>query len=622
MASGIPLPNGFIDLAKAYTSPDQTFVFIIGVVVDMMEPTLLGNGQWIMTFKLLDRQLFNWVSGSEGLTVRYFRQDAAQLPKVQSIGDVVLFRNIKMTTYAGQRVAMANFQTECIVFPSARIPEPAFAIAVQGRDKISTLGIPGVKDTFNLAEQSYVMSLKRDMAGQVAERLGKSKDLTTRRREENYEQEPPAKRLKSNGSFNPKFKLIADLMPRTYADLYGEVVKRFGTAYGCDLYITDYTFNNLLRQYDPPEKEAPDDRDGDIYGYTAGTSRKNWPGPYGQLTMKINVKSPHAQAANRELNEGDFVLLQNVKTRVTDAGPWLEGDMWPDDKSPDKIKFKKLESYHDAPEIRAVIERKTAYWKAREAQAAQKVGEDNNKTKKKGKKKNKKQKQETAGAQASSAEDETSKTTRKLGTKPDKNPHIRCSHDSVPLSKVRNILDPGDARHTNAPPNGEPYIMPFVNVKYRAKVRIVDYEPKSLEDFAVPALPEEEDESQDSMAWQYTGTPKFEWYFSLLLEDATNSADHNRIWVHVHHKDAQFLFGNDMDNPMDLRAEPRLLAKLREKMFVLWGNLEENGGEGLSNLPFECCIQEYGVEMDEDDTAKKETLGWQRMYSMFGVTIL
>lgn len=76
---------------------------------------------------------------------------------------------------------------------------------------------------------------------------------------------------------------------------------------------------------------------------------------------------------------------------------------------------------------------------------------------------------------------------------------------------------------------------------------------------------------------------------------------------------------------MDLRSEPHQLAKLRERMFVLWGNLEETGGggQGLSNLPFECCIQEYGVEMDDDDPVKGEApLGWQRMYSMFGVTIL
>ncbi|KAF2161297.1 hypothetical protein M409DRAFT_28336 [Zasmidium cellare ATCC 36951] len=620
MASGLRPPDGFIDLSAAYTSPDNAFVNIIGVVVDLMQPTKTTNGRdWTMSFRLLDRQLFGWVSGSEGLSIRFFRADPTHLPKVQNVGDVVLLRFLKMSTWMGQRSALSNYQTQCIVFPAGRIPEPSFAIAVQGRDKIQTLGIEREKENFNLVEQNYAISLKKDMAGTAADRLRKFKDQD-QRREERQEQGPPAKKQKSNGTFNPKFKLIVDLEPRTYADLYGEVVKRIGVTYGCDLYITDYTSNPLLRQYDPPDKEAPEDRDGDIYGYTAGASKGNWKGPFGQLTMKINVKSPHAQVANKILNEGDYVLLQNVKTRVTDAGPWLEGDMWPDDISPEKVKVIKLEGSNNAVQLKALLERKAAYWKGQEARAAQGLREENNKAKKNGKKKNKKQKQETAGAQA---EDESSTTARKPSTKPDKNPHIRCSHESVPLSNIRTILDPNNARHTNAPPTGDPYTMPFINVKYRAKVRVVDYEPKSLEDFAVPPLPEEQDESQDSMAWQYTGTPNFEWYFSLLLEDATNSKDHSRVWVHVQHKDAQFLFGNDIKNPMDLRAEPRLLAKLREKMFVLWGNLEEGGGEGLSNLPFECCIQEYGIEMDEEDPGKeKAPLGWQRMYSMFGVTIL
>jgi len=62
------------------------------------------------------------------------------------------------------------------------------------------------------------------------------------------------------------------------------------------------------------------------------------------------------------------------------------------------------------------------------------------------------------------------------------------------------------------------------------------------------------------------------------------------------------------------------MAKLREQMAILWGNLEElkvaasleqqpfpSSGTasahdmGLSNLPFYCCIEEYGQELDEED---------------------
>lgn len=64
----------------------------------------------------------------------------------------------------------------------------------------------------------------------------------------------------------------------------------------------------------------------------------------------------------------------------------------------------------------------------------------------------------------------------------------------------------------------------------------------------------------------------------------------------------------------------RTLAKLREQMAILWGDLEElkvaashkqqpfplseaisAQDMGLSNLPFCCCIEEYGQELDEED---------------------
>ena len=84
---------------------------------------------------------------------------------------------------------------------------------------------------------------------------------------------------------------------------------------------------------------------------------------------------------------------------------------------------------------------------------------------------------------------------------------------------------------------------------------------------------------------------------------------------------------------------------LREKLAILWGNLEErkleafqantpypptagNAGDisrtntvdlSLSNLPFECCIREYGQELVEEDDA--ETSKWIQIFGMFGTHI-
>jgi protection-of-telomeres protein 1 len=111
--------------------------------------------------------------------------------------------------------------------------------------------------------------------------------------------------------------------------------------------------------------------------------------------------------------------------------------------------------------------------------------------------------------------------------------------------------------------------------------------------------------------------------------------------------EAQHLLGNEVNDPADLREDTILLNQLREKMYILWGDLEERkrsedeGGDGNvtaakrarlddeqqdeeqpqpSNLPFNCCLQEYGVLRESGRT--EEVADWERQYMMFGVTII
>ena len=101
-----------------------------------------------------------------------------------------------------------------------------------------------------------------------------------------------------------------------------------------------------------------------------------------------------------------------------------------------------------------------------------------------------------------------------------------------------------------------------------------------------------------------------------------------------------------------LRKSPTALATLREKLFLMWGDLEErksrkvialkdadgnprpmNKEEAPKCKPFECCLKEYGIKAkalrsigpqrrsdanftDEDDWV------WKRRWRMFGTTIV
>jgi len=215
--------------------------------------------------------------------------------------------------------------------------------------------------------------------------------------------------------------------------------------------------------------------------------------------------------------------------------------------------------------------------------------------------------------------------------------------------------------------------LPFVNLNYRANVRIVDFLPPNLADFAHPKKEseydilsddgeesvsnsgsdiEDEQPSQTTMS-AFTQVRNWEWRFFLELEDVVDNGQQKkqRLWVLVDNQAAQCLTKLDASN---LRQDKEALSILREKMFTLWGNLEEkkmaaqeaarkgeppadsddeNGQVGgnsesgkmqLTNRPFPCCIQQYGVKVSESDPARASAGNgkrWQRMFRLFGTMI-
>ncbi len=123
--------------------------------------------------------------------------------------------------------------------------------------------------------------------------------------------------------------------------------------------------------------------------------------------------------------------------------------------------------------------------------------------------------------------------------------------------------------------------------------------------------------------------------------------------VYIANGDAEFLLKLDAEN---LHTNPQALAALREKLFLLWGDLEEqktaealeqnqtrkamgqiewNGqgktecGEAPRRKAFQCCLKEYGVRSrrrrhleEGGDESGEEDLGWERRWRMFGTTII
>lgn len=77
-----------------------------------------------------------------------------------------------------------------------------------------------------------------------------------------------------------------------------------------------------------------------------------------------------------------------------------------------------------------------------------------------------------------------------------------------------------------------------------------------------------------------------------------------------------------------LKRDEEALTKLKEKLFILWGNLLELktelrdrgqdlplplGDNRLQNKVFHCCIEEYGVEVHMDE---QHPSGYQRVHKL------
>jgi protection-of-telomeres protein 1 len=147
--------------------------------------------------------------------------------------------------------------------------------------------------------------------------------------------------------------------------------------------------------------------------------------------------------------------------------------------------------------------------------------------------------------------------------------------------------------------------LPFINQRVRARVRVVDFMPDNIEDFA-RSLDDETYNEWDpySDTIPLSDTNKWEWAFYLLVEDAKPVAGEEpmQLSLQVFGEEAKKLLGLD---PADLRKDQNALNQLKEKLFTLWGDLEELKSAGKlegspSNKPFECCIMEFGVKEGDD----------------------
>lgn len=392
MATGAP-PAGFVDLSSA-SRQLNTLVSVIGVVVRFELPCPTRGSDYTVSFVLRDA---SWQDADgPGLDFRFFNKIEANLPKVSSVGDVVVIRQIKISSYKGLRSALSHYNTENIVFPKGSIPMKEFRFQFTGKKTMHYLSTPGSRPP-TVEEQQFAIALHDTVSLEL--KPTKSASSVT-----NYPKTPSNPTiLQSKGSVtgapgaavvtDTKFRLLKDLQADTFVNLVGEIVKMRPNDFGyLEVYLTDYTSNSLMFNQLSPEDEAEiygRGTDGDTFGYTSTRKKSQWPGPYGTMTLQIELHDPHAIWVRNNVAEGTFVALENVRVKKNKIDK-LAGNLWRDQKYHEKILVTKCAEQD--PRVKSILKRKQDYWNARKSAGKDVKDEADEAEPAKGKKKRKKPK--------------------------------------------------------------------------------------------------------------------------------------------------------------------------------------------------------------------------------------
>ena len=119
---------------------------------------------------------------------------------------------------------------------------------------------------------------------------------------------------------------------------------------------------------------------------------------------------------------------------------------------------------------------------------------------------------------------------------------VRCAFPETKLSRVDEILDNPALEYTT--PQQDRVVLPFVNAKYRARVRVVDFYPKSLEEFTSPTTEVPFTQNDDILMEDQS---RWDWRFVLLVEDTISATGDmpQRMRLTVPKSSAEFLLKMD-----------------------------------------------------------------------------
>lgn len=246
----------------------------------------------------------------------------------------------------------------------------------------ASLGLPVCSPGFNaltLEEKTYANTLL-DSVTHSRSNIS-STPMSSRHTEALTTQSNDKNKTNSVSKKESKFKLIKNLKTDTYADLTVHVVKTWYQDNRVHLYVTDYTTNKSLFDYQDKSDDENGGTAGDELGYLTRITRekRSWSGPKGRMTLQVTLWDPHASYARDNVSEDTYVALSNVRVKLDKMNGMMEGVIHTDQMYPNKVNIRVIEPDSGDFIFTELKDRKREYWrqnKKNKRKLAEDFGED------------------------------------------------------------------------------------------------------------------------------------------------------------------------------------------------------------------------------------------------------
>jgi protection of telomeres protein 1 len=245
-----------------------------------------------------------------------------------------------------------------------------------------------------------------------------------------------------------RFSLIKNLSMDTFVDLTVHVVKTWYQDDRVHLYVTDYTVNKSLFDY---QEKSNDDEEGGTFGDEFGFMTRNtrekrtWQGPMGRMTVQITLWDPHSTYAREHVHEDSYVALSNVRVKTDKMNGIMEGVIHTDKMYPHKLGIRLLEDDDEDSQFDELKNRKREYWrqnKMNKRKVTEDFGENDGprKNAKKRRKERLKTQQEQRQKQQQQQRKEEGQTEIPVTMLPTKGPNPHSMHSLFSFFEVFSLL--------------------------------------------------------------------------------------------------------------------------------------------------------------------------------------